>query len=181
VVASGRVVTVFGGLAVVLVAGVGAAVAIRAGGALPAGGSCAPEQVVPIQGGDHLIGDQDPPVPYLSTPPTSGWHASGTFQIEVQGPEDPLSEPQQVSVLEAGGVVVTYRGLAEADRAALEDLVRDRSPGRAAVTPYDALEPGQTAMTAWGVVQRCDGLDADAVAGFIARHAAPRPRTPGGH
>ena len=60
-----------------------------------------------MQFGSHLIGDAEPPVPYSSTPPTSGWHASGGFQIVVQPTDQPLRESVQVSIEEAGDVVVT--------------------------------------------------------------------------
>lgn len=146
--------------------------------ATPAG-SCGPVERPPIQGGGHLIGGQQPPVPYSSVPPTSGWHASGAFEIAVQPPDAPLSEPRQVSVLEAGGVVISYRQLPQVDRAALEELVRSRFAGRAAVTPYDQLAPGQVVMTAWGMLQRCQRPDLDAVARFIDAHAQDRPAAPG--
>lgn len=73
-----------------------------------------------VQFGSHLIGDAEPPVPYSSTPPSSGWHASGALDIGVYPATDALSEPQQVSVLEAGAVVVTHDGLGEDDTAALD-------------------------------------------------------------
>ncbi|MBA2528380.1 MAG: DUF3105 domain-containing protein, partial [Euzebyales bacterium] len=133
---------------------------------------------IAIQGGEHLIGDQKPPVPYNSTPPTSGWHSSGDVTIAVRPPGRPLSEPQQVSVLEAGGVVVSYRRLRDEDRRALERRVRRDFDGRAAVTPYRKLGRGEVALTAWGLLQRCDGLDLPAVGDFIDRHAERRPDTP---
>jgi hypothetical protein len=142
--------------------------------------ACGDVQTVPVQGGEHLIGDQEPPVPYTTTPPTSGWHTSGAFQIEVF--EEPISEPQQVSVLEAGAVVVSHHELDDADRQSIEDLVRDDFDGRAAVTPYDALEPGQVALTAWATLQLCEGVDLDAIAAFIDEHADEQPDEPGhGH
>jgi hypothetical protein len=141
--------------------------------------ACGPVEHPPEQGGQHLIGDQEPPVPYSSTPPTSGWHSSGAFEIAIQPPDDPLSEPRQVSVLEAHAVVVTYRDLEDEDRAALEALVREHYEGRAAVTPYDQLEPGQVGLTAWGTLQLCEGLDVEAVAAFIDEHAAEEPAVPG--
>lgn len=141
--------------------------------------TCAPVDRPPVQGGEHLIGDQEPPVPYSSTPPTSGWHSSGAFEIAIHGPEDPLSEPRQVSVLEAGGAVIAYRDLGDDDRRALEDLVRDRYDGRVSLTPYDKLEPGHVAMTGWGVLQRCDGVDLEAVSAFVEEHADEEPDTPG--
>lgn len=136
-----------------------------------------------VQGGSHLLEGAEPPVPYTTTPPTSGWHASGAFEVGIFGPEDPLTEPEQVSVLEADAVVVTWNGLSQQQRDALEALVRERFPGQAAVTFYDGLPPGQVALTAWGVLQRCDGLDAEAIAAFIDRFAAPADAvgTPGAH
>lgn len=144
--------------------------------------ACGPVEQVPVQGGAHLIGDQQPPVPYTSTPPTSGWHSSGAFEIAVSDPDDPLPEPRQVSVLEAGGVVVTYRGLTDADRERLEAHVAGGPlAGRVAVTPYEALDEGAVVFTGWGVHQRCDALDLDALDAFAATYAAPEPDVPGTH
>jgi hypothetical protein len=91
--------------------------------------------------------------------------------IDVQPPDDPLSEPKQVSVLEAGGVVVTYHELSDEERTRLEEHVRDNHADRVAVTPYDQLEPGHVAFTAWGTLQRCDGVDLYALDAFVAAHA----------
>ncbi|MGH8901220.1 MAG: DUF3105 domain-containing protein [Egibacteraceae bacterium] len=143
--------------------------------------SCEPEELPRQQFGSHLIGDRPPPVPYSSTPPTSGWHASGRLAIAINPPDRPLPEPQQVSILEAGGVVVTYRQLSELDRRRLETHVRDRFPGRVAVTSYDKLEPGRVAFTAWGVLQRCDVLDLAVLDNFVAAHAAAHAAIPGAH
>lgn len=137
---------------------------------------CGPVEVQFEQGGSHLIGDAEPPVPYNSVPPTSGWHRSGAVDVAVHGPDDPLSEPAQVSVLEAGGVVIAYHELPEADLAAIEDLVRGSYAGRVAVTPYDKLAAGQVATTAYGALQVCDGLDLQAVTAFIDAHAEPEVR-----
>lgn len=142
---------------------------------------CGPVETPALQGGAHLLGDRSPPVPYASTPPTSGWHASGAFTINVRGPSEALSEPQQVSVLEAGGVVASYRDLSEVDRGALEEAATMTYPGRVSVTPYDRLEEGEIAFTAWGALQRCDGLDLDALAAFVGTYADPDPAAPGGH
>jgi predicted small lipoprotein YifL len=144
-----------------------------------ASGACGPVELPPVQGGEHLIGDQEPPVAYSSTPPTSGWHSSGAFEIGVFGEDAPLSEPQQVSVLEVGGAVATYRDLPDADRAALEGLATGEYAGRLAVTPYDALEPGQVALTAWGTLKICDRLDLDTVAAFVDAYADEAPEVPG--
>ena len=132
---------------------------------------CGPVETIPIQGEGHLVGDQDPPVPYNSTPPTSGWHTSGDVAFAVYGPDAALREPEQVTVLELGGVVVTYNGLAEADVAALRDLVSGEHAGKAALTPYDRLEEGQVALTGWGKLQVCDGVDPGAISAFVQAHA----------
>jgi hypothetical protein len=132
--------------------------------------ACAEEERPPLQAGSHLIGDAEPPQPYSSTPPTSGWHSSGALDVTIHDGGDPLSEPEQVSVLEADGVVVTYRDLPDDGVAALEQLVRDDYDGRIAVTPYDELEPGEVALTAWGVLQRCARLELDSVRAFAEAH-----------
>jgi hypothetical protein len=134
-----------------------------------------------LQAGEHLIGGQPAPVPYSSTPPTSGWHASGAFDIGVHDANDPLSEPKQVSVLEAGGVVVTYHRLADEARTRLEEHVRGDHPGTVAITPYGQLEPGQVAFTAHGVLQRCDGVDLPTLDAFVERYADEEIDVPGKH
>ncbi|MBW3602462.1 MAG: DUF3105 domain-containing protein [Actinobacteria bacterium] len=137
--------------------------------------ACGPVRRPPVQVFGHLVGDAEPPVPYSSTPPTSGWHASGVPSIAPRPPGRPLSEPEQVSVLEAGGVVVTHRGLAAAGRRALHRLAERRYPGRVAVTAYDELAPGRVVMAGWGALQRCDGVDLGAVAAFADAHADEHP------
>ena len=141
--------------------------------------SCSAVEVVPVQAGDHLIGDQAPPVPYSSTPPTSGWHVSGTFEITIQPPNDPLSEPRQVSILEAGGVVVTYNGLPPAGVEQLTTHIRENYPGRVALTPYDQLPEGEMAMTGFGLMQRCTALDLEVVDNFARSYADEQPAVPG--
>lgn len=133
--------------------------------------ACGPVETIPVQGEGHLVGDQDPPVPYNSTPPTSGWHTSGDVAFSVYGPDDALREPEQVTVLELGGVVVSYNGLPEAEVSRLADLVSGEHAGRAALTPYDQLGEGEVAMTAWGKVQVCDSVDPAAIAAFVDAYA----------
>lgn len=136
-----------------------------------AAASCSPEQQVAEQGGGHLIADAQPPVPYTTIPPTSGWHASGGVDVTVRTHADALTETQQVKVLESGGVVVTYNDVAQADLEQLVALVEDRYAGRVAVTPYDKLSPGQVAFTAWRFLQLCQGIDTPALAAFADAHA----------
>jgi hypothetical protein len=140
---------------------------------------CDSPEFPPVQFGSHLIGDAEPPVPYSSTPPTSGWHASGGFRIAVQPPGQPLRESVQVSIEEAGAVVVTYRDVDDDDRQRLEDAVETRYPGRVAVTPYGELDAGAVVLAAYGVLQRCDGVDLGALDAFVEAYAAEDPAVPG--
>ena len=164
---------------VVLLAGCSGDSAGTAAAPAPGAGACEAVRTVPVQEGSHLIGDAPPPVPYSSTPPTSGWHASGTFQIAVQPPDAPLTEPLQVSVLEAGGVVVTYNDIPAEDLDELVARVREHYPDRVAVTSYDKLSGGEVAVAAFGVLQRCQQLDLAALDDFVNTYADEQPAVPG--
>jgi hypothetical protein len=142
---------------------------------------CSAPENPPVQGGSHLLGDNEPPVPWNSVPPTSGWHASGAFDIGIRGADDPLTEARQVSVLEVGGVVVTYRDLPAAELAALTERIAGAHDGQVTLTPYDRLEAGEVAFTAWGVKQVCAGVDLEALDAFVAAYAEDHPDTPGAH
>lgn len=136
---------------------------------------CEDPELPQLQFGSHLLGDAEPPVPYSSSPPTSGWHASGAIPIGV----GELSGPQQVSVLESGAVVISHGALPAGDRATLEELATGPYDGRVAVTPYDDLVEGEVVLAGWGVLQRCDGVDVDAIETFVATYAEEEPFVPG--
>ncbi len=136
-----------------------------------AGSGCTAPEQQDVQSGEHLIGDVEPPVPYSSTPPSSGWHSSGRPPSGVAS--EPLTEPEQVAALENGDVVVTYRDLPQPDRQALEEVAGELHD-HVTVTPYDKLQSGQVVFAAWGVLQRCDGIHADALRAFVDEHAAER-------
>ncbi len=138
------------------------------GGDPMAGADCDPVERPPLQEGSHLLGDQEPPVPYSSSPPTSGWHASGrpldpgTYVEEVSGPE-------QVQVLEQGGVVVAHDPSLPSDQ--LDRIQRLPSDvDRVVVTPYQDA-PAPVTLTAWGVLQRCQDVTVEEVAAFRDAHA----------
>lgn len=137
-------------------------------------GACADPEYPAVQAGSHLIGDTQPPVPYSSLPPTSGWHASGPPPLGIHG--EPLTEPEQVLALEAGAVVVTWQGLDEDARRALEDLAAEPPlAGRVAVTPYPRLDDGEVVLTTWGALQRCTGVDEQAIEAFVDAFAVDDP------
>jgi hypothetical protein len=133
------------------------------------GADCDPVQRPQLQEGSHLIGDREPPVPYSSSPPTSGWHSGGppldpgTYLEEVSGPE-------QVRVIEQGGVVVAHDPALPADQ--LERLQRMPSEVEGiVVTPY-ADAPAPVTLTAWGVLQHCRDVAPEEVAAFRDAHAS---------
>lgn len=129
---------------------------------------CAPPELPQLQAGLHLIGDREPPVPYSSTPPTSGWHRSGV--AEPGASDRPLAEPLQVGLLEEGRVVVSYGVLDDAAATELDDLA-DAYPAAVAVAPYAPLADGEVVAAAWGVLQRCDGVDVGALRRFVDYYA----------
>lgn len=130
--------------------------------------ACDPVQRPQLQEGSHLLGEQDPPVPYSSSPPTSGWHSSGR-PLDAGTYLDEVSGPQQVRVLEQGGIVVAYDPtLPDATIDRLQRLP-DEVDG-VLVTPYaDATSP--VTLTAWGVLQTCDDVTAADVTAFRDEHA----------
>ncbi len=138
--------------------------------AAPASEVCADEEQPRLQAGSHLLGDAEPPVPYSSVPPTSGWHRSGAPTLGVAEAE--LSDPQVVSALEAGNVVVAYdparTSQAEVDR--LVELATGSLQGRLTVTAYTAEMPTGLAYLGWGVLRRCEQLDEAALSAFVLTH-----------
>lgn len=168
-------------IAVVLFAGVVVAACGDATGAdLPtATDDCAAPEFPQVQYGSHLLGDTEPPVPYSSTPPTSGWHASGPVAIQPFGPSNALSGPQQVSILEVGGIVVTYDDLPAADIDMLTRVAETEYAGRVAVTPVPGLPDGRVAYAGWGVLQRCTDVDPAALETFATAYGAENPAEPG--
>lgn len=139
---------------------------------------CGTVELPPVQAGSHLLGDADPPVPYSSTPPTSGWHASGAPPLGVF--DTPLSEPGQVLALEVGAVVITHRGLEDHQIAELRALATAPPlAGRVTVTPYERIAPGEVVLATWGALQRCDGVDEEAIRRFVAAFAVEDPTAHG--
>lgn len=136
----------------------------------PVVAGCSAEEHPPLQAGSHLLGDTDPPVPYSSVPPTSGWHASGVPAAGVH--DEPLTDPEIVALLEVGQVVAVYDPgqLDEEAAAELEELAVTGHEGRLSVTPANTDLPSPVALAAWGVLQRCEVVSAEAVTGFVLDH-----------
>ncbi|MBW3657811.1 MAG: DUF3105 domain-containing protein [Actinobacteria bacterium] len=156
----------------------GASVTPRAptpGATAAAAGACDPPVEPTLQDGSHLIGDAEPPVPYSSTPATSGWHASGAPRTGVIAPDDPLSDPELVLTLEVGHVVAAYDPARVEDATVdeLEQLASGTDADRLTVTPYEGAE-APLSLVAWGVLQSCQELDTAALDAFVAAHTDPR-------
>lgn len=132
---------------------------------------CEPPEQQQLQEGSHLLGDQAPPVPYTSTPPTSGWHSSGR-PPDPGAYTEPVSEPQQVRALEQGGIVLAYDPSLPDDRIGQLQQIAGEVDG-VVVTPYEPAMPTAITLTAWGVLQRCDTVSAADVAAFRDAHAQP--------
>lgn len=52
----------------------------------------------------------------------------------------------------------------------LEELATDGHDGRLSVTPANTPMPTPLTLTAWGVLQRCDVVSAEAVTSFVLAH-----------
>jgi len=129
------------------------------------------------QGGGHLVEDATPPVPYSSTPGTSGWHAGGAVRQGVFTEADALLESQIVAVLEVGGVVAAYDP-DELDDVSLTELVRlaeDEYAGDLTVTPFDGDMGAPLVLNAWATRRPCTGLVAADLAAFIEEYAGVGP------
>jgi hypothetical protein len=105
---------------------------------------------------------------YLTDPPTSGAHA---LVIPPRGALDaPIPKPVQVAILEAGGVIIQYRGLPPAAVARLREL----AGGDVRVAPAATL-PAPVVATAWTRKLTCSAVDVAALRRFAAAHAGRGP------
>jgi hypothetical protein len=129
-----------------------------------ASAACPRIEQPPIQTGSHLIGDAEPPIPYSSVPPSSGWHATSVPTAGIHA--DGLSDPQIVSLLEAGVVVVAYHPDAAPDPDLTRRLV-DQFPQILAFTTYPAAMPTPVALVTWGRIARCSEIDPTAITEFV--------------
>ena len=120
----------------------------------------------------HLLPGAPEP-PYQSDPPTSGPHLVGVAPAGVL--HEPLPRPVQVAVLEAGGVVVQHRGLADHERVRVEELAEGQS---VVVSPATHL-PAAVVATAWRHRLTCRGVDTDALRAFVAAYRGRVGHPPG--
>lgn len=131
--------------------------------------ACGPVQQEPLDpsSAQHVVPGTEIPA-YSTDPPTSGAHYSVEVPSGVQ--DRPLEEPLQVTVLEAGKVLIQYR---PGDVSASD--VEGLAGAEVVVAPNPSL-PDPVMLTAWVTKQSCSGLDAAAVDRFVADQ---RGRGPG--
>jgi hypothetical protein len=119
-----------------------------------------------------LNSDDDDDVTYNSAPPASGDHWSipqrcGFFT-------DPVPDEQIVHNLEHSNIVISYNLPNQADVDALKDVYNELEEGwRVHFTvarPYDEIADGQVALSAWGVIDVMDGVDAERIEEFFQHY-----------
>jgi hypothetical protein len=136
--------------------------------------SCGParrEALDPASANHVLAGSTDEPE-YRTDPPTSGPHSPGSPRSGVL--DEPLTRPEQVGSLEAGGVLLQHRDLTDDELADLSALAADG----VAVAPNPDL-PERVVATAWLFKQACDAVDIPTLQGFVDDHAGQGPGSDG--
>lgn len=135
---------------------------------------CRPEvrEAIDPASSQHVLGDDETGIEYLSDPPTSGPHLAGPLLSGVL--DEPLSRSRQVGQLEGGGILIQHRDL---EAGALAELGSVAGPD-VAVVPNPDL-PSPVVATAWLVKQRCDTVDVDTLAAFVAAHRGQGPGSDG--
>jgi Protein of unknown function (DUF3105) len=135
-------------------------------------------QFIPDQGPSlHLpTPDDQPPVPYNSNPPTSGYHwGGGVAPWGVQ--TRPISDTITVHNIEHGGVIIHYRpDLDAATVSQLSDLARDlqRQNPCVILVPRAQLDV-PIALTAWNYLLNLDSYDAGKIQGFYKARVGRGP------
>lgn len=112
-------------------------------------------------------------VHYRTDPPTSGAHQPAPRLARVQ--RRPLPRPVQVGLLEAGDVLVQYRGLSGPDVVRLRRL----AGGHVVVAPYPTMSHrARVVATAWIFKRTCSAVDIGAIEEFVQQRAGHGPGTP---
>ena len=79
--------------------------------------------------------------------------------------------------LEHGGIVINHNLTDAGSVARLNEFVQTQPgfPGCFIVQPHDAVSPGEVVLTAWGLLQRYDGMDSEGMQRFIDTHRNQGP------
>jgi drug/metabolite transporter (DMT)-like permease len=120
----------------------------------------------------HVLGGAVEPE-YTTDPPTSGPHEPAPMLSGIR--DEPLSRPNQVGHLEAGGVLLQYSpDLDQAQVARLQGLA-----GYGVVVAPNPDLPAPVVATAWVVKQSCDSADIDELVEFVGAHWGDAPGSDG--
>ena len=133
--------------------------------------SARPGEAFPSQGEQHIaVGSAHPA--YNSNPPTSGWHYATPADWGVHVNE--LPDEQILHNLEHGGIWISYKGIADAEKAELERI--SRTDSKIIVTPRSANDSA-IALASWGRVQKLMEFDAAVIVKFIKanKNKSPEP------
>ena len=119
---------------------------------------------------------------YNSIPPTSGPHwATNWATCGIYDNEEGLPDSRMVHNLEHGQIIIQYNLLDDVEIDRLESLAKDL-PGRRnwlIMRPYNQIEVGQIALTAWGWLDKFDyeELDKERLESFYNGHRNNGPET----
>ena len=124
---------------------------------------------------NHVDTNDDPAddyVVYNSFPPTSGDHWSATQSCGFY--ENPVPDERIVHNLEHSNIVISYNLPNQADVDALKVAYENLDDGWrehfTVVRPYDQIEVGQVALSAWGVMDVMDGVDEARISRFYEHY-----------
>ncbi|MGH2773544.1 MAG: DUF3105 domain-containing protein [Actinomycetota bacterium] len=108
---------------------------------------------------------------YNSNPPTSGPHLGQTSPWGSQ--DETVDKKMLVHNLEHGGIVVHYKGIAEADADKVAEIADSYSDGVIS-QPNDELKD-KVAMAAWGKAQTCEKVSERVIRAFIKERCNKGP------
>ncbi len=116
--------------------------------------------------------------PFSSDPPSSGPHYA--LPADPGFVTAPLPPEQLVHNLEHGQIVIWYRpDLGPADLESLEGIT-DEEPIATVTVPYAGIQaPDALVLTAWGALQRCQGVSVEDINAFRAQFQGRGPENVG--
>ena len=106
-------------------------------------------------------------VTYSTIPATSGKHWDQWAQCGIY--QDGLPDERITHNLEHGNIIVSYNLTASEDLSRLRGVLdaTDFFPAWGLARPYDKISEGQVALTAWGVLDIMEGIDAERIQRFF--------------
>ena len=115
-------------------------------------------------------------IDYSTTPPTSGPHWGTPEWADCGIHEAQVPDERIVHNMEHGQVVISYNLPDEEDAARLLEVAEGLPDMESwtVVRPYDKIEEGTVAVTAWGVMDIVQGVDEDRIKQFYTEYARNR-------